>query len=529
MKLDIPRSALHQKVFLFGLALLVCCLPLSKYLMSISLFLIALNWIIEGNLRKKAVVILQKPALVLFASVFFLYVAGLLYSQNFSEGLAKIKNALPLLLLPLIFGTSLPLSNKHIKWLLLLFSGAVLIASLLCVILYQVNGLPADGDFRKISVFMPHSRFSLMIVMTIFILLYLTFYNGYKSAHLEKSFFFICACLLIAFLFFLRSFTGIIVFVSMAMVFLLNRVIRDNRPVVRYALLIMVSGSLIALTTLLVYTYVRNFEAKPVGLSALEKLTANGNPYSHNITTGVQENGYFTDIYVCEPELKEEWDKISSIPYDHLDMKQQPISGTIKRYLTSLGLRKDSAALSKLNTTDIQHIEEGLANYKFRNAPGVYQRIYETLWEIHILTRTGFVQHHSFGQRLVFLKIAYFVIRDNLWTGVGTGDVYDSMLTQSKINTPAIDPLWVGKPHNQYIFFMLAFGIFGFLWIVWCWVYSVIRTKTYRSLLFNLFAGIILISMLTIEALESYENMVFFAFFYCLFVFGIKGPVNNKT
>ena len=529
MKLTIPRSALHRKVYLFGLVLLVCCLPLSKYVLSISQFLLVLNWLIEGNFRRKAGVILQKPALVLFASIFFLYVLGLLYSHNLNLGLAKIKNALPLLLLPLIIGTSQPLSNKHAKWLLLLFSGAVMIASLVCVIQYQAHGLPADGDFRKISVFMLHIRFSLLIVMAIFILLYLTFYDNYKSRFREKVTFFISACLLITFLFFLRSFTGIIIFVIMAMAFLLNMAIRNKRPVVRYALLMLVSGSLLALAALSVFTYARNFQAKPVGLSALEKLTANGNPYTHNTTTGILENGYYIDIYLCEPELKQEWNKISSIPYDRLDIKGQPISATIKRYLTSLGLRKDSAALSRLNATDIQHIEKGLANYKFHDDPGVYQRFYETLWEIHILARAGFVQQHSFGQRLAFLKIAYCAISDNLLTGVGTGDVYDSMLALSKVIIPAIDPLWEGKPHNQYAFFILAFGIFGFLWIVWCWLYPVTSTKTYHSLLFNLFAGIILISMLTLDTLESYDNIVFFAFFYCLFVFGIQGPINNKV
>jgi O-antigen ligase len=391
------------------------------------------------------------------------------------------------------------------------------------------NGIPADGDFRKISVFMLHIRFSLLIVMAILILLYLTFYNRYKSIHRERLLFFISACLLIAFLFFLRSFTGIIIFVLTAMVFLINLGIRNKRPVVRYALLILISGFSLVLAGFFLNTYMKNFRAKPFNPDSLEKFTASGNPYTHNIASNVLENGNYIDLYVCEPELRHEWNKISGIPYDSTDMKGQAINTTIKRYVTSMGLRKDSAALSSLTTTHVRSIEKGLTNYKFTEDPGIYQRIYETLWEIQILAKTGYVQQHSLGQRFAFIKAADYVFSDHKWTGVGTGDVYDSMLAIPKTNIPEIEPRWEGKPHNQYVFFLLAFGIFGLLWIAWCWIFPVARTKTNRFLLFNLFAGIILISMLTLDTLESYDSMVFFTFFYCLFAFGTEFPKNKNT
>ncbi len=54
------------------------------------------------------------------------------------------------------------------------------------------------------------------------------------------------------------------------------------------------------------------------------------------------------DLYVCEPELKKEWNKISTISYESVDRRGQQVSLTIRRYLTSKGLRKDSAALARL-------------------------------------------------------------------------------------------------------------------------------------------------------------------------------------
>ena len=249
----------------------------------------------------------------------------------------------------------------------------------------------------------------------------------------------------------------------------------------------------------------------------------------HDTQTGAMENGHYIDLYVCEPEMKKEWERISRMAYDGKDLKGQPVSYTLRRYLTSKGYRKDSAALRKLDGSDIQRIEDGLANYTFRNNPGIYQRLYETLWELHILRRTGYVMQHSMGQRVAFLKASGTPLKENPWTGVGTGDVYESMRRSAQDKKLVVDPLWEGKPHNQFLFFILAFGLPGFLYLLICLVLPVMANKTYRFLLFNIFAGIMLISMLVLDTYESYDSMVFFAFFYCLFVFGSGKKEDKKS
>jgi hypothetical protein len=518
MKVNITREALHQKIYLLALAILVCSLPLSKYLMSVAQLLLALNWIAEGRFRKKVTMVKNKPAVLLFASVFLIYVTGLFYTQNIHLGMEKVRNALPLLLFPLIMGTAVPLSNKNVKWLLLLFSGAVMAAALACMVNFLLNGLKTNGNFRDISVFMLHIRFSLLIVMAIFILLYLTFYDSFKSSYRARAIYLISAFLLIAFLFFLRSFTGIVIFVVLITVFVLNMTFRNKCASVRYLLLILVAGFLFTIIAFTLYTYVHNFHAKPIGISSLARVTANGNPYSHDIQAGILENGNYVDLYVCEPELEKEWNKVSNVPFDSFDNKGQQINLTIKRYMTSKGLRKDAAAMRSLSATDIIAIEKGLTNYKFRVNPGLYQRFYESLWEIHVLLKTGYVQKHSLGQRFAFLSVASDLIPQHKWIGVGTGDVYDSMLQVPQRDNSSVDPLWEGKPHNQFVFFILAFGFIGFFWIVFCWVYPIVTTPVCGQLLFNIFAGIVLISMLILDTLESYDSIVFFAFFYCLFV-----------
>lgn len=517
MKLNIPRQQLHRYAYLFGLAFLVSCLPLSKYLLSVAQFFLIANWLIEGHLSQKFRNLTQKPALLLFASLFLVYAFSLLYSHNFEAGFTKVKNVLPVLVLALIIGTSEPLSKVHTKWLLTLFFVAVAAASLVCITRYLTNTAQYDDNFRKISVFMHHVVFSMMINMAISVLLYFTFYNRYPAHLIWRLVYISAAAVLAAFLFFLGSVTGMVTFLFVILVFVLNLTRAKAAVPVQNVIFILTALAVIAPVVWLFRTYQENFNAEPPDPAQLEIVTPGGHPYTHDLSTGLQDNGYFTDIYICEPELQRQWNRISKIPYDQLDGRGQAIFGTVKRYLTSLGLRKDSVGLCMLTPHDIQKIEKGLANYKFQSKPGIRQRIYETLWEIQVLSKSGYVQRHSLGQRFAFYKTAASAIRNHLLFGVGIGDMQDAMLEEARKTRLNVDPRWAGQPHNQFLSFLLAFGIFGFAWILYSWIKAALISGAFRNLLFNMFWLIVWITMLVSDPIHSYFSIMFFAFFGCLF------------
>jgi hypothetical protein len=364
--------------------------------------------------------------------------------------------------------------------------------------------------------------------MAIFILLYLAFQE--KSSGITIRLLFITgACYLTAFLFFLRSFTGIIILMFLAAVLFMTVARRSRIPWVRTGITIAITTCIAVAILYSASVYMRNFRAKPVDPSSLEAFTVNGNAYSHDLSTAALENGHYIDLYICEPELRKGWNSISKIRYDSFDHKGQSVSYTLRRYLTSKGLRKDSAALRQLNSQDIQYIENGLTNYRFIEKPDVFQRLYETLWEIHVLSQTGYVQRHSLGQRLAFLRISRNILKKNMWSGLGTGDVYDAMLKSAQADLIAIDPAWKGKPHNQFVFYLLSFGVPGFLVLLFCFIYPVYARKATRIFLFNIFIGITGLSMIALDTLESYDSVVFFSFFYSLFVFGVTAPEKNNA
>jgi hypothetical protein len=521
MSLNISREELHRKIYFFGLALLVFCLPLSRFLLSVAQFLLALNWLAEGNFRKKIALLRQRPEIILFASVFLLYVVGSLYSENTKLALEKIRNTLPLLLMPIVIGTSNPFSARSIKQLFLLFALGVLLTAIICVVVYILNGIPAGTDFRKISVFMPHIRFSLLIDMALSVMLYYLFQPRFdRVVPLEKYMLTGGFIFLTAFLLFLRSATGIAIFILLLLVFVLHTALHSKYKIAGYAIMTFTLVVISAIVYIVISTWTQNFGLRPLDASKLEILTVNGNVYVHNVTPQVLENGHYINLYVCEPEMETAWNGMSSIRYDGFDQRGQPIRGTIKRYLTSKGLRKDSAGIHSLSANDRLLIEKGIANCNFSDNPGIRQRLYETLWEAQVYARAGYVNMHTFGQRLVFIKTALSLIKENGLTGTGPGDVYALMRNSKTALQYELDPSWEGKPHNQYAFFLLSFGITGFVWILFCWLYPVFKARATHRLLFNSFGIIIIVSMFLLDTMESYDSIAFFASFYSLFVFG---------
>ncbi len=232
----IARKDLHQFIFLFSLYLLVSCLPLSKYFRSISILLLSLNWVAEGNWKEKLSLLRRNYAIPVFSSLFLIYLAGLINTQNLADGLSRVKNALPLLAVPLVIGSSAPLGIKNTRRLLLMFVLAVSVACLICLVRYFWKGLPGEWDFRSISLFMSHIRFSILIVMAILILLYLAFYDD--DLRHRRVWLLTLSLLLFLFLLFLRSMTGIMSFIIILPAFIMvtasgkgNRFVRYRFPV----------------------------------------------------------------------------------------------------------------------------------------------------------------------------------------------------------------------------------------------------------------------------------------------------------
>ena len=196
--------------------------------------------------------------------------------------------------------------------------------------------------------------------------------------------------------------------------------------------------------------------------------------------------------------------------------------------MSSKGLRKDKESISQLNSIDISAVERGLTNYIFLEPYSLYPRIYEILWEIDQYRQGNNPQGYSVAQRLLYLKAAYSIIREYPVFGTGTGDVQNEFNQYYEEHYPEISQRWRGRAHNQYVTFLLTFGIIGFIIAMVSIFLPPWMEKSWRSYFFIVFFLIALLSMLNEDTLETHTGVSFIMYFYSLLVFGINGEKSKQ-
>ncbi len=513
------REAFHHYVYVISLSLLGACLPLSIFGISFSIIVLISNWVLEADFKYKFNQLLKRKSVLLVLSILLLYFIGLIYTDDIHYGMKRIKVLLILMTVNLVLGTMKPLSKKELKFIFQVFIAAVLVASVISIGNYYGWYNTSISDIRKMSKFIFHIHFSLIINFSVIILLYLLFYNYFEKTIVEATFYIISVLWLTFFVFFFRSFSGVILFSIVLPIFTTIQILRVKKPILKNLLLLATVIFILSALGFIIWSILSFYNIKSEEIENLEPRTVNGNLYLHDLASKQIENGHYVWIYVCEDELRQEWNKISSIPYDSLDQKGQLIKYTLIRYLTSKGLRKDSAGLNHLKPEDIRLIEEGYSNYIFKNKYGIYPRVYQTIWEIDIYLKSGEVYSHSFTQRIAFLKLALKQLKENLFFGVGTGDLKMSMKYQREQEGIMFQQNWVGKPHNQYINFLLTFGITGFVWIFFSLITPVFIERKRHVILLKYFFLIYFISMFYEDTFDAHVGIAFFAFFYCIFIY----------
>ena len=421
---------------------------------------------------------------------------------------------LPVLLLPVLIGTSRPFSGGEVKKILYLFAFSVLAGTL---ITNAILISPLKTDFRSSSMFISHIRFSLMMVYSIFILFYYGIVQEKRT--MPRMLHITWIVWLLASLVLIRSLTGMFVLYATVLIF----------TVVYFKRLsfLMRAGILSVMLIIPVYLAAESYRAwktfyTRVIPATLPEKTESGRSYYHNTSSAEYENGNAVWTFYCEEELRQEWNKRSGLAFDSLDVNHNYVHGTLVRYLASKGLTKDSAGMSKLTSRDIDNIKNGFANYIYVEKKGLYPRMYEVIWELDNFKRTGNPTALSVAQRIVFVKTALEIIRENFWTGVGTGDVQKAFNEVYDRTGSPLDAKHRFRAHNQFLTLLLTFGIAGFLWILFVLFYVPYKEKKYNNFLFLSAFIIVMLSWFNEDTLETQAGVTFFLTFIILFLLGSR-------
>ncbi|MEI6814979.1 MAG: O-antigen ligase family protein [Bacteroidota bacterium] len=517
--MKITKETIEDRIFFFGLALLVAFLPESKFIMSLSQFILAFGWVIGGNIPSKIRSFFQNKVALALTLIFLIHLIGLSYTEDYSYAMKDLRIKLPLLIFPLIISTSRPLTIKQFETLLYLFCGSVLVATLYSFAVWMGWTHHQIHDIREISVYISHIRFGIMIAFSV-LLLGRFIYLHHKTY--SQAITIVIAAVLVWFLMFLvilEAITGLVM-LGITILTLIIYLIWNKRNIFLRITLLAVFIGIPMLTILYVYQIYKPIkDINPTETYNLPTLTKQGNAYENDTLKKERENGHLMWIQLNWPELREAWNRRSTCNFDSLGTNKQSVKYALVRYLTSKGMKKDGEAVNALNAEDIHAVERGVTNIHFMNPSSLKARIYETLWELDNYQNGGSPNGHSMVQRLEYWKTSLAIIHQNPWFGVGTGDINTAFKKEYDLQRSPLDEKHRLKAHNQYLSITVTFGLIGLAAFLFALGYPLIKNRNYLNYHYAVFWIFVIISMLTEDTLETQPGVTFFILFNTLFLF----------
>jgi len=504
--------------FFVSLVAFVIALPLSVAFVSIFAGITFATATIEDSWENKLQRLKLRKIILLIPLIFVLYLFSTIITIKYDHSFYDVKKVLFYFLFPIAFSLGKDLNDRQKRFILYIFVLSVLLAIFISVFRWIV--LPQEGNFSVHNIsLISHIRFSFQLILVIWVLIFLIILNYSKLSDKQLSVLIILAAINLGYLAFQQSLTGILALVASGLYFLsflLNKIKGEYKIPLVVGLIL-----LIVVPFIYVQQVARNFyKFDFVDQENMEQYTTEGNPYKHDFDNKMVENGHYVGLYVCQDEMREAWNKRSESKYDSIGSNGYSVSATLIRYLTSKGLRKDSEGVNLLSSKDIENIEHGMANYIFQEKYSLYPRIYQTVWEYYVYTQTGNSNHQSFSQRIEFAKAAITIIRKHPLFGVGTGRWKQEFATAFKENNSKLDESLYASSHNQYLNYMVKFGIVGFILIMFLLVYPVVKSKRYLDPLFMIFLIFMFFANFADSNFESHMGSSFFFFFYCFFMVG---------
>jgi hypothetical protein len=204
----------------------------------------------------------------------------------------------------------------------------------------------------------------------------------------------------------------------------------------------------------------------------------------------------------------------SDSAYDEL------ISATLIRYLNSMGLRKDSAAVMQLSDEDIRNIEQKTANVYYVRKGNIRRALYETFFGITLYQKHGTINESSMLERVELWRASWSIIQDHWLLGVGIGHQNAALDQQLEMqHSPIAGKKKLRGSHNQFLTFWLAAGIIPLLYFCFLLVFPFVSmskriTFVYFSLILLLF-----LSMLVEDTLNAQTGRMMFTIFVPLLLF----------
>lgn len=139
----------------------------------------------------------------------------------------------------------------------------------------------------------------------------------------------------------------------------------------------------------------------------------------------------------------------------------------------------------------------------------------------------GYVKDFSDSERIASLEVGITVAKENLFIGVGTGDVWWKIREEYARNYA-----WETEPkipHNEFIMILAGTGLLGFMLFVWAFLYPLWYQSFYKEPIFLAHSICLLLSYLVESTIEVAIGTAMYIFFATLCVHYQKSNFGNET
>lgn len=193
-ELTLLGRPLHQQLYLFCCVLVVITMPLSISANSVSIMLLAANWLIEGQWKLKARRLWASKYAMLWILFFGYHAASMFYSIDRHEAKFELEKKLSFFVFPLIFATADFATGKNARTILKYFIGACVLACCICLgsaCYHYSKGDPSFFFYHQLGSALEFHAvyFSTFIGFCIFTLLYHVMQNHRKMRAGHRMFF----------------------------------------------------------------------------------------------------------------------------------------------------------------------------------------------------------------------------------------------------------------------------------------------------------------------------------------------------
>jgi len=518
----IIRILEERWLYLLAWAGLAAGLGLGRAIISVSMIVIACAWLFDGMYRKDFKSKLRdffknRPAL-LISSIPLIYLISLSYSSGTESGWKVLHTLAPLAFMPMIFSSMPVLDKKQIQGIAMIHVLALGLSTLLSYLLADPETIIHAP--RKINLFVNHIRLSLLLVMGIVLII--------RFLWSKKTWQIILNLLLISWflynLWIMESGTGFLILMILVSIFALRGIMFNG-----YRRWLGIMGLiLIGITAIWIGLSAHSYwETEDIDKANLEYLSPHGNPYIHDLDNSSLENGNRIWMYVSRAELDSTWVLRSEMDLKGKDLKGQYLQGTLIRYLTSLGQRKDADAVMALSDEQVREIESGTTSAFAGQKAGIPRRLDVLFYEVDSYMNGGDPSLNSMTRRFELWKAGWGLFKAAPIIGHGAGNIRVDMSEQLSQGSRLSHDAW-DLIHNQFLTFMACFGMLGFLWMIYAHYQGLTLAALRKEPLFLIFLLVLSISYMGEDTLNTQSGLSFFIFYYGLTLIAVYRPEDSR-